>query len=90
MFDYLMWLKSFHGICFAFGIVTTYNKWRIYWLSDANACAAATIVCLCYSFSLHFTKCINIKVPQVAENRETITEASDTADDTENEPATIT
>jgi hypothetical protein len=72
MFDYLMRLKSFHGIRFAFGIVTTYNKWRIYWLSDASACAAATIV------------------PQVAEDRETITEASDTADDTENEPAIIT
>lgn len=43
-YDYLLRLKSFHGLKFVFGIVATYNEWRIFWLPESDAIAAAVTV----------------------------------------------
>ena len=40
--SYLLMLRSFHGIAHPFGIGTTYNKWRAYWLPEADESAAST------------------------------------------------
>jgi hypothetical protein len=39
IFDYMMMLRAFHGLTFVFGIVTTYEQWRICWLEDTDALA---------------------------------------------------
>jgi len=43
VYDYLLRLKSFHGLRHCFGIATNYLSWRIFWLpsdeSDELACA---------------------------------------------------
>lgn len=46
IYDYMLRLRSFHGIKHVFGIVSTYHQWRLYWLEDcaAAAAAAATVV----------------------------------------------
>lgn len=36
MYDYLLLLKSFHGVTEAFGLLTTYEQWRVCWLSSAD------------------------------------------------------
>ncbi|MHB1873111.1 MAG: hypothetical protein ACYCT1_20030 [Steroidobacteraceae bacterium] len=41
IYDYMMRLKSFHGLRNVFGVVSTYVQWRIYWLSDCDDIAAA-------------------------------------------------
>lgn len=43
IYDYLLRLKSFHGLKFAFGIVATYNEWRIFWLPEGDEAAATTV-----------------------------------------------
>jgi hypothetical protein len=42
--DYMLCLKSFHGLQHIFGIVTTYSQWRIYWLPECDEVAAARSV----------------------------------------------
>jgi hypothetical protein len=41
IFDYMLQLRSFHGLKHVFGIVSTYKQWRIYWLNDKNCRNAA-------------------------------------------------
>jgi hypothetical protein len=41
IFDYMLQLRSFHGLTHVFGIVSTYKQWRIYWLNDENCINAA-------------------------------------------------
>ncbi len=36
IFDYLLRLKSFHGLEHVFGIVTTYKEWRFCWLENSD------------------------------------------------------
>ena len=40
MYDYLSQLNQYIGRSHAFGILTTYNEWRIVWLPDSNDVAA--------------------------------------------------
>ncbi len=42
IYDYMMRLRSFHGLKHVFGIVSTYNQWRVYWLNDCNEIAQST------------------------------------------------
>lgn len=35
--DYLLQLKTFHGMDSPFGIVTNYREWRICWLDDEES-----------------------------------------------------
>ena len=49
IYDYMLRLRSFHGIKHVFGIVSTYEQWRLYWLDDCASAAAATTVAT-YSF----------------------------------------
>jgi hypothetical protein len=42
IYDYMLRLRSFHGIKHVFGIVSTYEQWRLYWLEDCAPAAAAT------------------------------------------------
>ena len=44
LFDYMIRLRSFSGIRKIFGIITTFNKWRITWLPDAYDIAKRTEV----------------------------------------------
>jgi hypothetical protein len=44
LYDYMLRLRSFHGLQNVFGIVTTYNEWRICWLPEADSAAYATSV----------------------------------------------
>jgi hypothetical protein len=44
IYDYMLRLRSFHGLKNVFGIVTTYTQWRLYWLPDCDDIAAATSV----------------------------------------------
>ncbi len=39
IYDHMMRLRSFHGLRHVFGIVSTYNQWRVYWLNDCNEIA---------------------------------------------------
>ncbi len=44
MYDYLSQLMHYTGRCHVFGILTTYNEWRIVWLPETNdAAMSATI-----------------------------------------------
>jgi len=51
VFDYLLRLKSFHGLRHCSGVVTNYLSWRIFWLSsdEADKSAAADKVRLFHS-----------------------------------------
>ena len=40
LYNYMLRLQSFFGVTNVFGIVTTYQEWRICWLSEANESAA--------------------------------------------------
>jgi hypothetical protein len=42
--DYLLRLKSFFGLQNVFGISTTYQQWRFYWLPDCDDAAASVTV----------------------------------------------
>ena len=42
--NYLLRLKYSHGLQAAFGITSTYNEFRFYWLPEANSIATATEV----------------------------------------------
>ena len=44
LFDYMQRLKSFFGQQWVFGIATTYDQWRIYWLPDCDPVARQTKV----------------------------------------------
>lgn len=39
IFDYLMRIRSYHGVRFVFGIVTDFEEWRICWLPDSESLA---------------------------------------------------
>ncbi|KAL6071676.1 Protein kinase domain-containing protein [Balamuthia mandrillaris] len=41
IYDYMMALRSFSGLRYVFGILTTYEQWRVCWLPDANQLAQA-------------------------------------------------
>ena len=32
LFDYMLRLRSFHGLKHVFGILTTYERWRFFWM----------------------------------------------------------
>lgn len=51
VYDYLLRLRSFHGLRHCFGIVTNYLSWRIFWLpsDQTNELAAAKKVWRCTS-----------------------------------------
>jgi len=42
MYNYLMESRTFFGLRWSFGIITTYAEWRICWLPNADEAAAAT------------------------------------------------
>jgi hypothetical protein len=44
IYDYMLRLKSFHGLQHVFGIVSTFSQWRIYWLPECDEVAAASSV----------------------------------------------
>ncbi|CAG8635828.1 5991_t:CDS:2 [Paraglomus brasilianum] len=44
VFDYLMLLKSFYGIEFQFGIISTYELWRVFWLHKTDPVAQMNTV----------------------------------------------
>jgi len=44
VFDYLMLLKSFYGIEFQFGIVSTYELWQFFWLHKTDPAAQMNTV----------------------------------------------
>jgi len=44
IYDYMMALRSFSGLQHVFGIVTTYEQWRICWLTDTESAAKSTIL----------------------------------------------
>ena len=41
LLDYMKRLRSFFGLSDIFGIATTYEEWRIFWLKDCDAAAAS-------------------------------------------------
>jgi hypothetical protein len=41
MYDCMRRLQAFHGLRRVFGIVTTYEQWRVYWLPGTDALARA-------------------------------------------------
>ena len=47
--DYLLRLKTFHGLRHCFGIATNYVSWRVFWLpsDETDRIAAATEAWLC-------------------------------------------
>ena len=49
LFDYLLHIRSFHGLRHVFGIITDFEDWRICWLPDSDEAAHATDL----SYSLH-------------------------------------
>ena len=44
IYDYLLRLKSFYGLEHVFGIVTTYDEWRFFWLPECDHIAASSDV----------------------------------------------
>jgi hypothetical protein len=42
LFDYMMRIRSFHGLRHVFGIMTDFEEWRICWLPDTDGAAGAT------------------------------------------------
>ncbi|CAN0211480.1 unnamed protein product, partial [Ectocarpus fasciculatus] len=49
LFDYMLRIRSFHGLRHVFGIMTDFEDWRICWLPDSDEAALATEL----SYSLH-------------------------------------
>ena len=41
LYDYLLHLKSYTGMQHVFGILTTYDKWHIFWLSETDEIAGS-------------------------------------------------
>ena len=41
LYDYMLQLHSYHGLQNVFGIVATYNEWRICWLPEVDTAARA-------------------------------------------------
>ena len=41
-YDYMTRLHSFHGLVNVFGLATTYEQWRVYWLPECSDAAAST------------------------------------------------
>ena len=44
MFDYLTYVKSFAGRRHPFGILTTYNEWRLFWLPESDDIAMSDTI----------------------------------------------
>ncbi len=44
LFDYLMRIRSFHGVRFVFGIFSDFKEWRVCWLPDSELLAQSTIL----------------------------------------------
>src|SRR5690348_9514734 len=44
IYDYMLRLKSFHGLKDVFGVLTTYEEWRICWFPHSQTTAEATAV----------------------------------------------
>ncbi len=44
IYDYMLRLRHFFGQQLVFGIVTTYNEWRVYWLPDCNDAAGKDVI----------------------------------------------
>ncbi len=44
IFDYMLQLQAFHGLSTPFGIVTTFQQWRVCWLPDGDSLAENTAV----------------------------------------------
>jgi hypothetical protein len=44
IYDYMLRLRSFHGLKHVFGIVTTYKQWRVYWLPSTDPIAASDTI----------------------------------------------
>lgn len=44
MYDYLNRLKMYFGVDKVFGIITTYEQWRVFWLSDSCGAASSGIL----------------------------------------------
>lgn len=44
LYNYMLKLKSFYGQRYVFGIVTTLDEWKIYWLPDTNDYAQENIL----------------------------------------------
>ena len=42
LFDYMLRIRSFHGLRHVFGILTNFEEWRICWLPDSDDAAKAT------------------------------------------------
>ncbi len=41
IYDYMMRLRSFFGLRYVFGIITTYAQWRVVWLDEPDTIVAA-------------------------------------------------
>jgi len=44
IYDYMLRLRSFHGLKRVFGIVSTYRQWRLYWLNDSDAVSGGSVL----------------------------------------------
>ena len=44
IYDYMKRLRQFHGLDHIFGILTTYNEWKVFWLNDCDEAAVVTYV----------------------------------------------
>ncbi len=44
IFDYMLQLQAFHGLSTPFGIVTTFQQWRVCWLPEGDGIAQDTAV----------------------------------------------
>ena len=49
LFDYMLRIRSFHGLRHVFGIMTDFEYWRVCWLPDSDDAAHATDL----SYSVH-------------------------------------
>jgi hypothetical protein len=47
IYDYMLRLRSFFGLQNVFGIVATYESWRVYWLPSGNTDDVANATSLC-------------------------------------------
>ena len=44
IYDYMLRLRTFHGLKHVFGIVSTYEQWRLFWLEDCCDAAISTVL----------------------------------------------
>ena len=44
LLDYMKQMRSFYGLRDVFGIATTYEEWRVFWLQDCDEAAKNTVV----------------------------------------------